>query len=798
MHFKDENAGEALSYNPLIDSTFTNTYTPIADLRTYLQRPVRIYTQSWTVANALRTSIKPWDLYFNDARIKDKIENYGFLQCNLKLKFVVNATPFNYGALLVSYNPLNQYEGAPVTTLVNYDIQCIGLSQRPHLWIYPATNQGGELVLPYINKEDWLDVTSRASFQNMGELIFITPDILRNANSVTNTIDIQVFAWAEDIRLAGPTLKAALQADEYEYDGVISKPASAISRAAGALGVLPKIGPFATATSMVTGAVAEVASWFGFTNTPVISEVKPYKSMNFHSLASAEISQPVDKLTLDPKNELTIDSRTIGLDGTDELVISSLAQRESFLKSSVWAATDAVDHVIFGSLVNPFLYAEQTNASVVYHQSTPLAWMSHMFKYWRGDLIFRFRFIATKYHKGRVMISWDPHKNLTSSIPTPTTNYCRIVDIAEEPDVEIRVNFCQETSYRIIDNDTSRTYYSDTGAISDPGEADNGCIVMRVLTQQTSPVTAASIQVLTSVRAADNFELANPKGLSQLYSLYTPQSEEIKYGDVQSIDIATGGTVESNDKLSLVYMGETMLSLRQLIRRSSLSRVDLFNADSTARICLMQSKRARFPLYPGFDPNGVDVANDVIGATTSPYNFVNQHPLNWVRMCFLGSRGSVIWHFNADSPVPVGNFMVSRSMTTRLATDYSNQETFNTTISNDEIVRSLSCIDINDTPAGASLVNQMTQTGLSVLAPMYSRFRMQSNAASENTLGNSRDDSDFDSLEVIATAFPVSDSKADPKYMLLFSYASAGTDYTPVFFLNVPTLTRLTSLPTAV
>ena len=113
---------------------------------------------------------------------------------------------------------------------------------------------------------------------------------------------------------------SAQAGDEYSTDGVISKPASAISKASGMLSELPVIGPFMEATSQVSGAVGAVASWFGWTNVPVIDDVKPFKDLPFHSFSSSEIGQPIEKLTLDPKNELTVDPRVVGLDGKDELL----------------------------------------------------------------------------------------------------------------------------------------------------------------------------------------------------------------------------------------------------------------------------------------------------------------------------------------------------------------------------------------------------------------------------------------------------------------------------------------------
>jgi hypothetical protein len=302
------------------------------DLGSFLQRPVQIYQKTWAVGNTIDAAsdkFTPWHLYFNKASIKKKLDNYYMVRCNLHLKFVINASPFFYGCVLASYQPMTNFNPAPIVLSASRRLENIPLSQRPHIYLYPQNSQGGEMVLPFLYHKNWLNATSSSDLTSMGLIYLNSFNELKNANGVvSDNIDITVYAWAEDIEVAGPTPTLAVQGktkskDEYSHAGAVSRPASAIARAAGRLSGLPVIGEFATATSYAAGAIADIASLFGYTDVPVIDDVHAFQPKAFPNLAATDIGTPIEKLTLDSKNELSIDPKIAGADVDDELMISS-------------------------------------------------------------------------------------------------------------------------------------------------------------------------------------------------------------------------------------------------------------------------------------------------------------------------------------------------------------------------------------------------------------------------------------------------------------------------------------------
>jgi hypothetical protein len=804
VKFSDESPGHLVNIPAPI--SYANLGTSAnTDIQQFLSRPVEISTISWTEGTSLGTSLRPWHLYFNNAAIKKKLDNYYLLRCNLHIKLTINASPFYYGCGMVSYRPVVGYDPAPVFSGAGLtSLELVGRSQRPRFFFYPQTNQGGEMVLPFMYHKQWLDATVATDLQDMGELNVISFDVLRNANSVAGVDStVQIFAWATEVELAGPTEDVAVQStdqSEYSDNGPVSGPASAVAAASskaidaatalapitGGLSLL--IEPFAVATGMVASTIGSVAKLFGYTNVPVIEDVRGMKPHPFPQMASTQIGTPVEKLTVDSKNELTIDPKVCGFDGADELLISKLATRESFIDSFSWIASRVPDDLLWNVRVTPHLLATASVASDTHTQGTPLWWLNRMFSYWRGDIIFRFKFVCSQYHRGRVRISWDPRANIGSIANTTTTNYTQIVDISKHTDIEIRVPYIQETPF--LETGENNTQYYGTTPLNNNLAYNNGLLTVRVLTDQTSPVSSADIDVLVFVRGAENIEFAAPRPIPNTITPYAIQSTDISYEETEE-QIMGGEKGHSIPELNLIYMGEKILSLRNLMRRSS-HVFSVGYAVASNNGFAFSSEISRYPLFPGFDPNGIHIAQNIIaGPGSSFYNYVNWTYLNWVSMCFVGQRGSVIWHYNVDGEKKSRMITVGRADGTSLtAAGYVGTDTlaaFTTTSVNAHWYATT----LSQGTEGYALTSQDTLAGLSVLAPMYSRFKFQSTSPATRTLGTSVDASDKDIVTSRAYYHDVNNGESYSAHW----FCSIGTDYNPVFFLNVPGLHVQSSIP---
>lgn len=771
------------------------------ELGDFFKRPVKIHSYTWTEGALFSQTFAPWYDYFNNTAVKKKLDNYHLLKCDLKLKIVINAAPFYYGGLLGSYRPLanlstsNYFEPCPTVSGAGlYTLGLMGRSQRPHMFIYPQSSQGSEMKLPFFYPQNWLNVNLASDFYNMGT--FTLEDMggyLHNANGVTGEgVSIQVYAWAEDIQLAGPTVSLSLQSKDEYGQGIVSGPASAVARFLGKFADWPVIGPYATATSFGASAVSSIASLLGYTNVPVVNDVGTRIVRNNPLMGTTDIGIQIEKLSLDSKNELSIDNKANGLDLGDELTIQSIVTREAYLGLFDWDYDQAAGTLLYNIRVTPENVEYATTSAInTVVQGTPSYMVSQLFKYWRGDMIYRFKILASAFHRGRLEISWDPYGDLAASTDNTNLVYTKIVDITDENDVEFVVPYTQTISYLNVRGIRRRNF--GTSALTSD-EYANGVLTVRVLNPQTSPVADAVVQIIAFARCAPNMEFASPVqfdvyDVSTLSPYVRQSADELSTGSSQNM--IGGASSSTSNAINLIHMGETIVSLRQLMRRANFSRFKLSFVGASANWADYRATFARMPLEYGWDPNGI---NSAVPSTTTPepFNFVKNTTINWINRCFIAHKGSVIWHVNTNNAANL-NHLTSLGRTNRPLTVAGYSVTTNTPYVSDSQLSSLVMSSRTNGAAGLSINDQAACSGAHVSVPYYNPQKFSSNNPNYRTLGSIVDYTVDDSVTLSTGRYTGSVSTTDALYITY--YCGIGTDFNSIFFLNVPALYD-TPLPT--
>jgi hypothetical protein len=202
-------------------------------------------------------------------------------------------------------------------------------------------------------------------------------------------------------------------------------------------------------------------------------------------------------------------------------------------------------------------------------------------------------------------------------------------------------------------------------------------------------------------------------------------------------------------------------------------------------------------MYPGFDPDGLNVAVGIVSASNEPYNYVAWNYTNWFTQCFVGQRGSYNYIIHPYTPTDV------------LALEVSRTESLHTA-STDNLVRQHQAIvdtvafesEFSNTSvysmgmSGTSLVSQKNLAGATVSLPMYSRFKFLGNNILTRTKGSTTDETNTDSFRTSALVEFIGGSSTDLQFTQDM-YVSCGTDFSLVFFLNVPVVYDYDSFPTA-
>lgn len=799
--FIDESVGLKVGIDEGYDGISALDQTETTDLAKFLMRPVRISSFTWNESDAIGTThtIAPWNLFFTDTRVKYKMNNFAFIQCDLKVKVLINASPFYYGAMIGAYQPAS---GITPSTIVN-DTGTrwfIPLSQRPHMWILPQGSKADEMTLPFFYHKNFLDLQSASDMTAMGSMDFVNYTALASANGAVGVgVSVQVYAWAENVKLSGPSIGLSVQSDEYGQ-GVISAPATAIANGAKWFENIPIIGRFATATRIGAGAISSIASLFGFTNVPNIGETDSYRPVAFPQLATTSISYPAEKLTLDPKNELTIDPSVLGLPSVDEMVISNLIQRESYLATASWTGVNAVDDILFSTRISNSFYDNDSGANSKAYM-TPMTWISHMFNGWRGDIILRFKFIATPYHKGRVRLSYDPSgytgENIYDDAVSQNVVQTVIVDLGEESDVEFRIPYQQATSFQQTRTGLSAGNIgwslSTSPTFSINKAFDNGSFTMRVQTNLTSPIATTNVPILIFVRAAENFEFAMPRQINT-YAVAPFVVQSDVYGD--PLTITAGRPSNAHPERYLINYGESVKSLRQLLRRQSLT-FNIGNAlNTTDNSLLTQFRFGRYPMYYGYDPNGFNTALGIVDPESIfPFNYSHVTPYNWVAAAFIAQRGSMQWTFNVDTTTPVRHVRVYRdgahsssAALTSIALAAKGSQS---------VQSHFYKINCDSGAGGQALTSQQTNAGLTVQLPSYTKYRWNTTSPAQTTALTPLDGLDIDSFVLEVHTAPSSEIDSS-EAATTWCYSGIGTDFGLYFFLNVPVMWLYSAIPTPV
>lgn len=667
------------------------------DLGNFFSRPIKIQSFAWDVGTSLFERFNPWQDYFENPRVINRISNFGLMRATLHVKFLINGNGFHYGRLISSYIPRHTLDDYTVDRAF-FAQDIVQASQRPHVYLDPTTSQGGSMCLPFFWEDNYLEVPNQ-EWRDMGEMTLQTLQELAHANGASDTVTVNVFAWAEDVKLAVPTssdpgalvpqlgeFKPQMAADEYGK-GPVSRPASVIARAAGALKNAPVIGMYARATEMAASAISAIATTFGYSRPNNIDDIQYFRATPLGNIANTNVTDTCQKLTVDAKQELTIDPRTTGLGAADELTIKSIATRESYLTQFGWQVNDPSEEPLWQTEVTPMTWAVNSLGPNTEMHLPACAYAAIPFRNWYGSMKYRFQVVSSNYHKGRIKVVYDPHGFASNEY---NTNYTYVVDIAEDKDFTVEIGWGSDKAYCVVGVPgrfgvigAASVPYSTTVNGIVPGNRANGVLRVYVVNELTTPNTliTSDVSVNVFVACGDDIQFRNPSavidqftwwpipnpeaedegnGASTTIERFRPQMAEVEGmtpGDTedtaepskpmaQTVDETMLNTVSTDDNYSKVFYGEEIVSFRQLLKRYNLHYTDALR-DLQGTVVWKTTMNA-MPFHKGFAPGGITPTTFPVA---SNYNFCKMTMLTYLTPAFTGRRGGVKWKINAIAGV---------------------------------------------------------------------------------------------------------------------------------------------------
>lgn len=561
------------------------------DMGDFLSRPLSLANVSYTAGSDLTYSLDIWDAFLSHPSVRAKIRNYAYLKANLVVRIAVSGTPFHYGKLQVSYQPLaSMNKNLPYVESLLGTANRIGaltyLSQAPGCSVIDVkSNKPLELSLPFISpqpvmrlfNDSPLILPDSSSFDDsvgFGKLYINSINTLSAASSTPTPVSLFIYAYMTDLQLGAPTGTVITIGTEADVDerktGPVERFATRASEIAYALTSVPIIAPFAKASAMTLEGVGALSALFGYSVPTMETEPERVKNEPFQNGAHMIGYDTGKRLVLDPCQELSVDPRVTGTED-DDMAIAALCKKESLLDVFDWGDSDnPLSNPVWTAPVNPRIMKRlATGAPTPYVVApTPLSFAATPFEYWRGDITFRFEIVCSAYHRGKLAFYFEP--NIAQNVVIDTVldmnkQYVKVIDIQETQDVSFCVKWAFPKAWARVLPDSLLGDLGEVGFLG-TGLFDyaNGYIAVTPFTKLQSPdgsdiqinVYVSSENMMFNQLVLRNFPTIRPTTEARVISTPT---------DVACMDL--NESTANVAHISEEHFGEMPVSFRALCKR---------------------------------------------------------------------------------------------------------------------------------------------------------------------------------------------------------------------------------------
>jgi hypothetical protein len=659
---------------------------------------------------------------------------------------------------------------------------------------------------------------------------------LKHANGATDGVEITFFAWMSDVKLSGLTGRGVIvqsgvkapkkgktvfknsKDDEHKPNGLISAPASTLANFANHFVNIPYIGSFAKATNIAANAVGGIAKIFGYARPAVLTDTNFYRTQPYGNMSNYSGADPLHKLALDPKQELTIDPSTVGLTGEDQMSFAYLAKREAWIDTIPWnlpseplQSQGKIYSIAVHPIVAPVFNIQPDGGGLRGFAQTPLGFVTRPFEYWSGSIRYRFQIVCSQFHRGRLMFVYEPDLLAPTDEDDVNNRFIHIIDIAEERDITFEVNWTQENAYRRTDMYALQgdgTIYTRLGDNASGGFAAadrlkcNGKLEVFVLNQLAAPTDAADVEINVFISAGDSFEVKAPGRLSQWSYMNStmdplgppalaqsgflePVTDNENCPEQDTMYVLNGNLRMLDLKQSSVYFGETIISFRSLLKRYCFHRTLLVPPSSvvptTNSAYLTEYIMDVIPVGPG-KPYGSSTGSNLTASNVGLYNLCSLTYIRYVISAFIGYRGSIRWK--------IGYYgQTQNEVSLRVARTTSNKFeavsqalVINNTSSRSQVAQAFldaSTYDYNHCGTMATVGSVMPTLEFEI--PFYHNYRYgECNAIPTNTTNPVRDPTFAVTISHKQTS--------DDDFGWLESQCATGEDFSLFFFIGAPIL----------
>jgi hypothetical protein len=418
---------------------------------------------------------------------------------------------------------------------------------------------------------------------------------------------------------------------------------------------------------------------------------------------------------------------------------------------------------------------------------------------------YRFQVIGSQFHRGRLAIVYDPKGPYTGD-PFNTT-FNTILDLADARDFTVEMKWQQDRAYMEVSVDNTRTFYTTTTPETRVplNTTCNGAFYVVVVNELVVPDSVTPVRILVSMSAGSDYEVVNPNGCGMNVSTFAPIAQsgesfedfdftlEVQ-SDVEQVPITENAPEQMGSELvltsavkttplekPLVYYGERVVSMRQLLKRYTYFRtINYPSTNLSQRYISFLLKQ--MPAESGYNTSGPDVTG-----SASAYNYAATTYINYLKPAYAGWRGSIRWKFiPLTRPTRLEVTRMTGSENRLLATNYRARASYTpTTADTVSQMAAGSLFDRTCTGAGTALTQCRTMDALEVEIPYTTPLRF-SKTKGDFQLVNSNS---------LAAGYPGGDSfilwlstDIDRSQTAVDTFVAAGEDFTLFGWIGAPVL----------
>lgn len=494
--------------------------------------------------------------FMNQDQFKFRYQGALGIRGTFKFRVTWNADPMIQGLYLMTYSP-------PFISETEVDLGAWGNkmwhSQCPYTLINIARDNSAELIIPYVGQTAFLPLCAVPPLpSNQAGILTIIP-IFPPASSVFPVdITFNIYFALDNVELFGkqPALAEVQAASAFLGVAEAIRKSRLISKTTGAintwLDAKPNDNTVKRGVSWVTGGINKIADFLGWSKPFSVLNMQPVILVPYMDMTTSDGTFFGAKLA--SNSDAGIGYTNINPDEKDPLEFSNLFDRWELMPTYFEIDKETQSGTEIHSIIaDPSIYQTPIHVDGI-STFTTMAYVSRIFKRWRGTIKIKIVPCATRFHSCRIRVAISQHGTSAQMYDNMSYTHTVIVDLSDPTTWEFDIPYISFNPWRSMPSEEERViarFYLENPLVA----PDN---------------VSSKVPVAIFVKAGDDFEftqLCQPSTDYIPYLITDPPDANLQCdGQFRSLTVGSDSVIAHQ-----LACGDPIRSLRSQIKRFCLA-----------------------------------------------------------------------------------------------------------------------------------------------------------------------------------------------------------------------------------